>query len=194
MNLFKRKKNELTAIENEIAVVEPAPVAYNGDNPIMVSVPEVKEYLVREFGRVRYLQGVIDELKEKLEDAEEVQIKYDAAMVALDEYSKRLTDADDRIFAAQKKFEEEKEKHAKTRDELNSYKIRLGDAALTKAQIKNEIVKEIKDEIISALKAHKGTLSKTSACEIVKNTRLPKEISSCSEVVVHEGEQTIIKP
>ncbi len=175
MNLFKRKK------ENELAIVEVEPVAYNGNNPLTVSVPEIKDYLVKEYERAKGLQEVINNLEEELEIANEVKIKYDAAMVTINEYSKRLDSSDDEIFKAQEKVRIEKEKHARTRDELNSYKIRLNEAALTKEQIKHEIVREIKREIVSAIKNHKGTLSKTVACEIVDKARLPKTIDYPTE-------------
>lgn len=184
MNLFKLKKNKIADIEPadvEPADIEFVPVAYNGDNPLVVSVPEIKDYLVTEFEKIKRLQDIIYDLEEKLEIANEVKIKYDAAMVTIDEYSKRLADADDRIFKAREKTEEEKQKHAKTRDALNSLKLRLNEVALTKSQIKNEIVKEIKGEIISAIKAHKGALSKTSTCEIVNNARLPKKADHPTE-------------
>lgn len=168
MKLFKRKK------ENKLA-------AYNGVNPLTVSVPDIKGFLVQEFERSKGMQSIIDDLEEKLEIANEVKIKYDAAMVTIDEYSKRLDAADDKIFKAQEKLKEEREDHAITRDEFNSLKIRLNDAALTKAQIKNEIVREIKREIIAAIKAHKGALSKTSACEIVDKAKLPKGADNPNE-------------
>ena len=167
MNLFKRKQ------EAELVVVETAPTTYDGINPLTVSVPEIKDYLVREFERTEGLQKIIDDLEEKLEIANETSIKYDAAMVTIDGYRKRLDDAEDRIFKVQEKLDTEKQKHSETRDTLNSFKIRLNDAALTKSQIKNEIIREIKGEIVSAIKSHKGALSKTSACEIVNRTKLP---------------------
>lgn len=176
MHIFKRKEKP----EPKIIEVLPMDVetdANNEFNPLVVSVPEIKEYLVREFETTKRLQGVINELKEKLEDAEEFKIKYDAAMVTIDGYSKKLEDADDRIFKTQEKLKEEKEKHSKTRDALNSLKIRLHDTALTKTQIKHEIINEIKTEISMAIKAHKGTLSKATVVEIINNARLPKEPS-----------------
>ena len=151
---------------------------------LTVSVPEIKDYLVAEFERNKGMQKIIDDLEEKLEIANEVKIKYDAAMVTIDEYSKRLIDADDKIFKAQEKTEEEKRQHAITRDELNSLKIRLNDAALTKSQIKNEIIKEIKDMIIASVNAHKGALSKKVACEIISKAKLPGKTVN---LVVKEG-------
>lgn len=175
MKLFKRKK------ENELAVVELEPVAYNGNEPLMVSVPEIKDYLVKEYERANGLQEIIYDLEEKLEIANEVNIKYEAAMVTIDEYSKRLDSADGEVFKAQEKVRQEKEKHARTRDELNSYKIRLNDAALTKEQIKHEIIREIKSEIVSAIKNHKGNLSKAVVFEIVSHAKLPKNADHQTE-------------
>lgn len=174
MNLFKRKEEP----KDEIMAIVPIDVEAetekdNEFNPLVVSVPEVKEYLVREFEKTKGLLNIIDGLNEKLEAAEEFKIKYDAAMVTVDGYSTKLADLEDRMTKLQEKLSKEKESHTKTRDELNSYKIKFNNISLTKMQIKNEIVKEIKGEIILAIKAHKGALSKSVACEIVDKTKLP---------------------
>ena len=175
MKFFKRKH------EDKLAVVECEPVTYNKFNPVTVSVPEIKDYLVQEYERANGLQQTINDLEAKLEIANEVKIKYDAAMVTLDEYSKRLAVADSKIYNAQEKVRVEKENHAITRDELNSYKIQLNNAALTKEQIKYEIVKEIKDEIILAIKTYKGNLSKTTACAIVEQAELCNKLDYSTE-------------
>ena len=86
MKLFKRREscsNELSVNDNnEIS-------AGNKNELIQVSVPDIKEYLVREYERVKLLEQQIDRLKAELEATEEIKIKYDAALVTLDAYSQK---------------------------------------------------------------------------------------------------------
>ena len=67
-----------------------------------------------------------------------------------------------------------KQKAIEARDEMNSYKIRLNNLAITKQGMADEIIAEIKEAIISKINEHKGNLSKSSACIIVKNTVIPR--------------------
>ena len=151
MNLFKRNKNEL-AVRNEAVVV---------------AVPDIKEYLVREYERVEELRLKNEQLESDLEIARELKLKYDATLVTLDEYSKRLQQADSAISKEKRRVEDIRNELNSARDTINSYKIKLHDAALTKDEIKEEIVEEMKASLISKIKAHKGNLSKNKICELI---------------------------
>lgn len=151
MNLFKRNKNEL-AVHNEAVVV---------------AVPDIKEYLVREYERVEELRLKNEQLESDLEIARELKLKYDATLVTLDEYSKRLQQADSAISKEKRRVEDIRNELNSARDTINSYKIKLHDAALTKDEIKEEIVEEMKASLISKIKAHKGNLSKNKICELI---------------------------
>ena len=89
MNLFKRKTE--TAI---------TPIV---DAPITVAVPDIKDYLVKEYERVNELKLSTEKLEEDLELSRETKLKYEATLVTLDEYSKRLKNAENEIAKEKQK-------------------------------------------------------------------------------------------
>lgn len=151
LKLFRKGKNEL-AVRNE---------------SLVVSVPDIKEYLVREYARVEELRLKNEKLEFDLEIARELKFKYDAALVTLDEYSKRLQRADSTISNEKQKVENIRDELKSARDVINSYKIQLHEAALTKDEIKKEIVEETKANLISKIKTHKGNLSKNKIYDLI---------------------------
>ena len=70
MKLFRRK--------NEMALVPK-------EQTITVAVPDIKEYLVREYEKVNELKQYVENLENELEQAKEVELKYEATLVTLDE-------------------------------------------------------------------------------------------------------------
>lgn len=157
MNWFKKKD------ENALVVQE---------NPVVVSVPDIKEYLVKEYERVNALIRKNEELQVKIEQLEEIQLKYDATLVTLDEYSKRLKIAEDK-FETQKADKEKIYKAFKqAKDEINSYKIKFNELAITKEEIADEIVLEFKCNLAEEFNKVKGNLSKSIVAKIINETKL----------------------
>lgn len=146
MKLFKRKE------ETALVVKKPKVVS--------VAVPDIKQYLVNEYERVEGLKAKLEEYEQKLEEAEKLKFKYDATLVTLDEYSKRLKQADDNIEKEKQKVANARNETAKAKDELNTLKIKMHDVALTKEAMKDEIVDEFKVELKEKVSNHKGNLSK----------------------------------
>lgn len=146
MKLFGRKD------ETALVVKEPEVVS--------VAVPDIKQYLVNEYERVEGLKAKLIEYETKLEEAEELKFKYDATLVTLDEYSKRLKQADDNIEKEKQKVVNARNETAKAKDELNTIKIKLHDTALTKEAMKDEIIEEFKAELKEKVSNYKGNLSK----------------------------------
>ncbi len=97
----------------------------------------------------------------------EIKIKYEAALVTLDEYSKRIKQAEEILQKEKEKKERLRSEVAEMRDNLNSYKIQFNNAAITKDEIKEEIVRETKEEIILRVENHKGPISKKILYEII---------------------------
>ena len=135
---------------------------------IVVAVPDIKEHLVREYERVRELQKHITNLETQLDATREVKLKYDAALVTLDEYSKRFA-------LYETKLKEEKQRSAglivqlsAKNDELNTYKIKLHDAGITKEEIADKIIADFQTDLISEIVNYKGHLSKNTVCRIIK--------------------------
>ena len=153
MKLFGRKD------ETAIVVKEPEVVS--------VAVPDIKQYLVNEYERVEGLKAKLEEYEAKLEEATELKFKYDATLVTLDEYSKRLKQADENIDTEKQKVANARNETAKAKDELNTYKIMLHDAALTKEAIKDEIIAEFKADLVGKINEIKGNLSKKCVLEVI---------------------------
>ncbi len=137
----------------------------------VIRVPDIKDYLVREYERVGSLKRQNDYLMNELEKAREVQLKYEAALVTLDEYSKRLELAGLELQRERERTARAREDADKQRDLVNSYKIQFNNAAVTKEQIKDEIIAEVKAGIVDMINSFKGNLSKKAVCEIVLGDR-----------------------
>lgn len=152
MNLFKRKD------ETALVVKEP---------PITVAVPDIKQYLVNEYERVADLKSKLESYEEKLDIARETDYKYKATLVTLDEYSKRLKHSEELLEKEKSKTEQARQEVAVAKDELNTYKIMLHDAALTREAIKDEIIAEFKADLVEKINEIKGNLSKKCVLEVI---------------------------
>lgn len=137
------------------------------EREITVSVPDIKEYLIKEYERVNDLKLINEGLEQQLEQARETKNKYDAALVTLDEYSKRLQRAEMEIKSWKMNIQNVRQDLKVALDEVNSYKIKFNNAAITKSEIEEEIVEEVKAGLILLLSNQKGNLSKKSVCEII---------------------------
>lgn len=155
MRLFK-KNQEKSLAKREI-----------NEREITVAVPDIKEYLVKEYERVNDLKLINEGLEQQLEQARETELKYSATLVTLDEYSKRLKQAESEVERWKICTQNARQDLKSERDELNSYKIKFNNAAITKKEIEEEVVEEIKVGLISLLSNQKGNLSKKSVCEII---------------------------
>lgn len=134
---------------------------------IIVSVPDIKEYLVKEYERVNDLKLINEGLEQQLKEATELKLKYEATLVTLDEYSKRLERAEREIKDWKESYRRARQDVQSANDEVNSYKIKFNNAAITKAEIEQEIVEEVKADIILKINSCKGNLSKKVVCEII---------------------------
>ena len=153
MRLFRRKD------ETALVVKEP--------DVVSVAVPDIKQYLVNEYKKVETLKAKLEECETKLEEARELKFKYDATLVTLDEYSKRLKQTDENINQEKQKVADARNETAKAKDEVNTYKIMLHDAALTKEAIRDEIITEFKADLVEKINEIKGNLSKKCVLEVI---------------------------
>lgn len=165
--LSKFKKAELPASSVPVEVVPAL-----SDAPVVVAVPDIKEYLVKEYERARELVARIEELEKQLEEAELVRDQYKAAMVTLEEYSGRAKSAETKLSSERQKTAAAKEETKKALDKINSYKILMNNAALTKEEIKEEVVDEVKKAIIDEVAKLKGNLSKKIVYDLIEGVKL----------------------
>lgn len=155
MAYFKSK-----AKKNEELVVDTS-------TEISIAVPDIKQYLVDEYERTRVLQLTNESLEQQLEEAKAIKLKYDAALVTLDEYSRRIKSSEFSITREKEKNANMQQELSKMRDELNSYKIQMTRAAITKEDMRDEIVEAYKQELIDKINKHKGNLSKKIVCDLI---------------------------
>ncbi len=137
------------------------------EREVVVSVPDIKEYLVREYNRVNDLKLINEGLEQQIEEAKQTKLDYDAALVTLDEYSKRLVLSEKETQKWKDETGKVREDLKSAKDEINSYKIKFTNAAITKAEITAEIVEELKADLIAEINNHKGNLSKKIVCDII---------------------------
>ena len=142
------------------------------EQPVMVAVPDIKEYLVNEYERVDKLRQKIEKLENELELARETKYKYDATLVTLDEYKKRLDHSESLLEKEKLKVKDAQNEVSNIKDELNSYKIIMHDAALTKEALIDDIVLEFKSNLVGKLNEVKGNLSKMTVAKIINETEL----------------------
>lgn len=137
------------------------------EREVVISVPDIKEYLVKEYNRVNDLKLLNEGLEQQLKEAEEIKLKYEATLVTLDEYSKRLERAEKEVTSWKKSYNSARQDVKAANDEVNSYKIKFNNAAITKAEIQKEIIDEVKADIVSLVNGLKGNLSKKAVCDII---------------------------
>lgn len=156
MSIFTKSK------ETRLAIKE------RNEPPMIVAVTDIKEYLVKEYERVNNLKLINEGLEQRVREAEETKLKYDATLVTLDEYSKRLERAEREIASWKSSYDRARQDVKSAKDEVNSYKIKFNEAAITKEELLQEIIEETKDDIISIINSQKGNLSKKQVCEIIR--------------------------
>ena len=155
MGLFRNK-------EIEAQVQEP--------QELQIKVPDIKEYLVREYEAAKDREYEIERLENQLEEARELKMKYDAAMVTLKEYRDRLDTEEAKRDKLKEKIAEERAAKHEARDELNSYKIKFHEVNRTKDELRDEVIGDVKRNIIENIQKQKGNLSKKAVIEIIENT------------------------
>lgn len=127
---------------------------------LQIKVPDIKEYLVREYEAAKDRELEIERLENEIEAGKELKLKYDAAMVTLKEYKDRLDSEEAKRDKLRQKITEERAAKHEAQDELNSYKIRFHEVNRTKDELRDEVIGDVKKTIKEALLSHKGNLSK----------------------------------
>lgn len=155
-----------------------------------VSVADIKQYLVDEFQKSNTQQNEIEKLKDQLKKALELEIKYNATLITLDEYKQRLEDRERRVAKLdsdieklENKVRKENElkndeilKYKKLNEEYSKIKKNFDKEVESKVNsIKQGIIKEYHlktknfiNEKIKLINETKGNLSKSKFIELLK--------------------------
>lgn len=149
----------------EIEVVEP--VDERRQELATVQVRDIKQYLVEEYERSQELYDTNEKLREQLGEIDEIKMKYDAALVTIDQYSKRLEMQEGVIKRRDESIDLLRAQVSEINESLNDYKIKFQRAAITKDEIREELIKEVKNDIVLKIKECKGNLSKIKVIDII---------------------------
>lgn len=88
-----------------------------------VSVKDVKGYLEDEFERAKAREEYIVELENKLKEAAELKIKYDAMLVVQAKVSERVKRQDERIKALKEELKKELSEKVKLKAKITDLRI-----------------------------------------------------------------------
>ena len=162
-----------------------------------VTISDIKQYLVDEFKKSDNQQKQIEELKDKLKSALELEIKYNATLITLDEYKKRLEDREKRIIKLDKDIEKLQKEVIKIEEQKNNEILKYKKLDIEYIKLKNSFDEEVDNkansikkilskehhmevlkinkqkeefikEKINTIKSKKGTLSKAKVIEILE--------------------------
>ena len=144
-----------------------------------VSVSDIKQYLVDEYKNNEKQQKEIYKLQDELKDKVKIQIKYETALVTLDEYKKRLEDRDSRIDTLNKQIKSLNNEIKQEMDSKNTKIIEYKKLEKLyndlKSNFNDKLKKELKlkqkdyiEEKINQLNSIKGHLKKEDIIKLLR--------------------------
>lgn len=151
MKLFS-KKNELVVRNSEIQSIQ---------------VRDLKEYLVRDFEQIKTSEQIIENLKFRIEELNEIKIKYDATLITLEEFDARVLREKEKNIKLEQQIKEKNEEIAKLNEEKNNCLIRERIANDKIENTKDFIISEFKEQIKQVINVQKGTLSKKKVIDLI---------------------------
>lgn len=151
MKLFS-KKNELVVRNSEIQSIQ---------------VRDLKEYLVRDFEQIKTSEQIIENLKLRIEELNEIKIKYDATLITLEEFDARVLREKEKNIKLEQQIKEKNEEIAKLNEEKNNCLIRERIANDKIENTKDFIISELKEQIKQVINNTKGTLSKKKVIDLI---------------------------
>jgi len=151
MKLFS-KKNELVVKNNKIQTIQ---------------VRDLKEYLVRDFEQIKTSEQIIENLKLRIEELNEIKIKYDATLITLEEFDARVLREKEKNIKLEQQIKEKNEEIAKLNEEKNNCLIRERIANDKIENTKDFIISEFKEQIKQVINVQKGMLSKKKVIDLI---------------------------
>nr|DAX05653.1 MAG TPA: hypothetical protein [Bacteriophage sp.] len=151
MKLFS-KKNELVVRNSEIQSIQ---------------VRDLKEYLVRDFEQIKTSEQIIENLKFRIEELNEIKIKYDATLITLEEFDARVLREKEKNIKLEQQIKEKNEEIAKLNEEKNNCLIRERIANDKIENTKDFIISEFKEQIKQVINVQKGMLSKKKVIDLI---------------------------
>ncbi len=132
-----------------------------------VKVADIKRYLVDEFKLTKDLDKQNKELKGKLEEAEELEKKYELTLVTLSEYKARIEERNKEIGKLEEKIEKQKRKINELENEKNDLELKTRNINLQIEKIQRDGLKQFKNDLRKEINDLKGHITKEIVLNIV---------------------------
>ena len=152
MNFFKKNK------ENELVVQNNLPT---------IPVRDLKEYLVKDFQQIEADRIEINRLKKEIDRLEQIELKYNATLITLEEFDARVEREKQRNQELLEKINVQKEHIKELNEKINDCAIREKQAIDKINNCQNVVLKEYKKALLKEIKNIKGNLSKKMICDII---------------------------
>lgn len=134
-----------------------------------VKVTDIKQYLVDEFNLVKQLETENKELHNLLEQAKELEDKYNLTLVTLEEYKARVDAKKIDILELRSKIKQFDAKNKILTTERNDLVLANKRIERELENKQNRLINHIKQDLIELIKEKKGTLSKRKIIELIEN-------------------------
>lgn len=135
---------------------------------IVVSVPDIKEYLIREYDRSKELAKTIECKDGEIDKYKEMELKYKATLVTLDEYSNRNRSSEWSIKKKEDTIAQKDEKIKLLQDQVNGYNLKTLSLEDMRNQIATEERNKTIDAVIDRVAGIKGNLTKRQVTELLE--------------------------
>lgn len=132
-----------------------------------VEVADIRQYLMDEYHRCNVLKDENERLKKRIEDLEKVNHKYNATLVTLSEYDRRLKDAERREKNLNDKMSQQGQTIREQKDELNRLKIERRGNANRDNEIRRAACSDILHDLKVVIDNTGGTWSKKKVLGII---------------------------
>ena len=133
----------------------------------VVSMADIKQYLVEEFDNNKKMQNEIYKLQDELKLAKEFEVKYNLSLVTLDEFKRRLEDKADRTQQLNDQIKVLQETIKKQKYEINDLKLENKKMEKYINNIEQNIRKDIKKEYKEKINNLKGHLKKEELLKLI---------------------------
>lgn len=180
MNIIKylkeKKQKNIEQNENiEITVVD-----NNTELPDFrkITVPDLKQYLIKGYDEIREVKKEKEILKEDLEEAKKFEDLYNSTLVVLNEFKER--DEENKIIQTklENKINEKEIEIKNLKEQVNTYRIieietnkKIDNIEKIKKEEKNNGIKEYKKKLIEEINNTKGTISKSKLFSIINSIK-----------------------
>lgn len=141
---------------------------------VTVEVKDIKEHLVDAYEESKKQRQTIDRLNGIIDRLNEIKMKYDATLVTLDEYSKRIEEEKGRNVGLTEKIESKNYEIENLREQVNNFKIAKNNYDRERSKIEHEIKVEQLDELKDMVGSMKGHISKQMIIDLLNSILVGK--------------------